>query len=94
MKKTLYYGWFIAMIAFATMAVSYALRYSYTVFFVALYEEFGWSRASTAAAFSFTMLVYGFMNPLTGTILDRYGPRKLFPAGAIVLALGYWEAAR
>lgn len=88
MKKTLYYGWIIALIAFATMAVSYALRYSYTVFFVALYEEFGWSRASTATAFSITMVVYAIMNPLTGAALDRYGPRKLFPAGAVVLGLG------
>ena len=35
-----------------TLAIASGLYFSFPIFFVALFEEFGWSRGATAAAFS------------------------------------------
>lgn len=86
--QKIFYGWTIVAIAFISMAVAYALRYSFSVFSVALEEEFGWSRAGIHMAFSIVISVYGFTSPITGTLFDRYGPRVIFPVGAAFLALG------
>lgn len=87
-KRTFFYGWIIVAIAFISLAVAYALRYSFTVLSVAIEEEFGWSRAGIHFAFSIIIAVYGFSGPVTGALLDRYGPRKLFPGGALLLGVG------
>lgn len=84
----IFYGWVIVAVAFISMAIAYALRYSLSVFSVALEEEFGWSRAAIHTAFSVLIFVYGFTCPITGTLFDRYGPRVIFPVGAAFLTLG------
>jgi len=45
-KVKFYYGWVIVAIAFISMAIAYPLRYSFSVFSVAMENEFAWSRAS------------------------------------------------
>ena len=87
-KSSLYYGWVIVGISFAAMAVAYGVRNSFCVFYVAILKEFGWSRASTAGIFSINILVYGVSSPLAGSLVDRFGPRKVLSIGVILLALG------
>ncbi|MBI1987576.1 MAG: MFS transporter [Nitrospinae bacterium] len=84
----IFYGWVIVAVAFISMAIAYALRYSFSVFSVALEEEFGWSRAGIHMAFSIVISVYGFTSPISGSLFDRYGPRIVFPAGAAFLFVG------
>ena len=87
-KSSLYYGWVIVAIAFAAMAVAYGVRNSFSVFYVAILKEFGWSRASTAVIFSINVIVYGVSSPFAGSLVDRFGPRKVLSIGVILLALG------
>jgi MFS family permease len=70
------------------MAVNYGTRYSFTLFYEAMLKDLGWSRASIAGAFSLAMLIYGIFSPFTGGLMDRFGPRRLFPAAALILVLG------
>lgn len=87
MNNRLYYGWVLAFVAFTTILVAYGVRYSFSVFYVELLKEFGWSRAATASIQSLNILVYGFTGPFAGFLLNRYG-RKVLPIGAIALGLG------
>ena len=87
-KSPLYYGWLIVAVAFISLAIVYALRYSFTVLSVAIEEEFAWGRSNIHLAFSIMITTYGFSGPVTGALLDKYGPRKLFPAGALFIGLG------
>ncbi len=64
------------------------MRYSFSVFYKAILDEFGWSRADTAAAFSVSLMVYGFSSPFVGTLVDRLGPRKVLLFGMSLLTLG------
>lgn len=86
--RKFFYGWVIVGVSFITIATTYATRYSFTLFYVAMLQDLGWSRASLAGAFSLAMLIYGIFSPFIGGLMDRFGPRRLFPIAALVLALG------
>ncbi len=69
-------------------ALGYGARYSFSVLFPALLEEFDWPRDTTAAMLSVHILVYGFVAPVTGHFVDRIGPRKTMVFGTTLLSLG------
>lgn len=88
-KNTLfYYGWIIVAVSFLTLFFSIGIRVSFGVYYVAILDEFSWSRASTALAFSIAMCVHAFFAPVSGYLIDRFSPRRLFPVGAAFLATG------
>jgi MFS family permease len=68
-----------------TLAIASGLYFAFPIFFVALLEEFGWSRGATAAAFSISSIVQGVLSPLVGILVDRWGPRPVMLAGACLL---------
>src|SRR5512133_1675853 len=85
---TFYYGWVIVAVTFVCFAIGYTSYHSFSIFYVAILEEFGWSRGSTAVAFSCFMIVYGLTAPFAGGLVDRFGPRRIMPLGAIILGIG------
>ena len=68
-----------------TLAIASGLYFSFPIFFVALLEEFGWSRGATAVAFSISSIVQGMLSPVVGTLVDRVGPRRVMLGGACLL---------
>ena len=89
-----YYGWVIVGSVFAVFAFSYGVYYGFAVFYVALLQDFGWSRASTAGVFSVYVTIIGLGGLVGGPLLDRFGPSKVMPAGGILLALGLVATSR
>src|SRR5207237_2200395 len=80
-----FYGWIVVGGAFLVLFVAYGAQYSFGVFFGALLEEFGWSRASLSGAFSlyaFGYCVFGFP---AGRLTDVWGPRVVIAAGGLFL---------
>ena len=67
------------------MAVGYALRNTFSVFYPVLVEDFGWERGNTALMFSINILVYGLAAPLAGGLVDRFNPRVVFTVGACIM---------
>jgi MFS family permease len=70
-----------------TLGITFGLMFSFSVFLVPLLEEFGWSRGLAAGAFSLSAVVQGVLSPLIGTLVDRFGPRRLILGGAAVLGV-------
>ena len=85
-KPLFFYGWIIVLIGFITLGVAFGVWYSYSVFIIAVIKEFGWSRAAASSIFSIFIFAQALMNLVTGYLQDRYGPRIVIPAGALVLA--------
>lgn len=85
--KRFYYGWYVAGVSFLGIFFSLGIRYTFSIYFVAIISDMGWSRAQTAGAFSLILFVHAVLSPFTGFVVDRFGPRKLFPIGAGILGL-------
>jgi MFS family permease len=81
-------GWIIVATTFMSLVVLYGTWYSYSVFLVALFREFGWKRSVVAGAFSVFVLVHGLCAPGVGWLLQVAGPRRPILAGACVMGLG------
>jgi MFS family permease len=77
--------WIVVGSIWITLAIASGLYFSFPIFFVALFEEFGWSRGATAAAFSISSVVQGLLSPVVGMLVDRFGPRRVMLGGALVL---------
>lgn len=69
------------------MAMSSGVWYSASVFFVALIQDFQSDYAFTAGIFSVFTVLYGLWGILTGSLLDRFGPRRVILAGGVLLPL-------
>ncbi len=89
-----YYGWVIVGVSFFTLFFSLGIRCSFGVFYVAILQEYGWGRGETAGAFSLAMVIHALFAMVTGGLIDRFGPRTLFPLGATFLAMGLAAASR
>lgn len=83
-----YYGWVIVALSFLTLAFHVMSRFSFSIFYVAMLEEYGWSRGLLAGAYSLGMFTYALASPFMGVALDRVGPRRLFPLASAVLGGG------
>ena len=83
-----YYGWVIVGLTFFTMAAGGSIVGTFPVFYVAFLEEFGWSRADTALAFSFSMATFAVSAGFIGAMVDRWGPRVIIPTGITILGVG------
>src|SRR6266436_2827153 len=89
-----YYGWVIVALGFCTMLLVQGSFASSGVLFAALTEEYGWSRATLSLPFSIALVGYAALTWLSGRLFDRYGPRRLFPCGALCLGLGLITTAQ
>ncbi len=83
-----YYGWIIVAVALISMAFWMGIRTSFSVFYVALLEDFPWSRGGSAGVQSMALITYTFMAPLVGGLIDRFGPRRVIAPGILILAVG------
>ena len=83
-----FYGWIIVMVALVSMAFWIGIRTSFSVFYVALLEEFSWSRGDSAGAQSLALITYTVLAPLVGWLIDRFGPRRVIVPGILVLVIG------
>jgi MFS family permease len=88
LRTRFFYGWVIVGLSMVSMAFWFGIRTTFSIFFVALIDDFHWGRAEAAGAQSIAMFVYMVMSPIIGTLVDRIGPRKVILPGIILTGLG------
>ncbi|MGQ4809421.1 L-lactate transporter [Candidatus Entotheonellaceae bacterium PAL068K] len=92
-KPRLYYGWIVVAIGSITMMLIMGTFFSSGVLFAAITKEYGWSRATASLPFSLALVCYATTAWVAGWLFDRYGPRRLFPLGALCMGLGLIASA-
>jgi sugar phosphate permease len=79
-----FYGWFIVGILFFISLIDGGFTYIFSAFLKPLSQEFGWTRAETAGAFSLYLLGAGLSLPFWGWLADRHGVRIVFILSALI----------
>lgn len=90
----LFYGWVIVGVSTLVFALVRGVNDAFGVFFVAIVEEFGWSRAAVAGIFSCARLTEGAVSIGVGILSDRFGLRRIVPLSAVIATLGLLLASR
>jgi OFA family oxalate/formate antiporter-like MFS transporter len=86
----LFYGWWVVLgsagIIFLTGGTFF---YGFGTLITPISDEFGWSRALIAGAFSLRTELGGVWAPVVGYLVDRVGPRRLLLAGVFLVGTGF-----
>ncbi|MDQ8700387.1 MFS transporter [Hyphomicrobium sp. LHD-15] len=75
----------LGLVQLVSWGVSY---YLIGVFGDAIAADLGWSQTTVHAGFSAALLVMGLSSPLAGSLIDRYGGRRVMMIGAALNAAG------
>lgn len=88
-------GWYIVGAAAGVQFLASMLwMQSYGAYVVLLQQDFGWSKALVAGAFSLTRIESGILGPLQGWLVDRYGPRAVLRVGMVIFGVGFIAFSR
>ncbi|MDP3878845.1 MAG: MFS transporter [Dehalococcoidales bacterium] len=86
----IFFGWWIVLSSCVINALNRGfLNQGFTVYFLPLQAEFGWSRALLSTGYSLGHVESGILDPFQGWISDRFGPRRVILIGVILLGGGF-----
>ena len=83
-----YYGWVVLTLSFLTTLTAAGIRAAPTVLIHPFEREFGWNRATISSAISINLLLFGVAAPISGWLLDRFGPRRVMMGSLSLLIVG------
>ena len=84
-----FYGWWIVAATVAGLMVCNGpVIYSMTVFIPPLIDEFGWGRGDISLALTFHLLANAIVMPIAGTLVDRFGARRVLTPTILAWGLG------
>ncbi len=83
-----HYAWVIVGITFLALLVAAGVRAAPGILIKPLEAEFGWDRASISLAVAISILTFGLGGPLSGSLVDRFGPRRVMLGGLLVVGVG------
>jgi MFS family permease len=89
MAPRFFYGYIILALCFINMVVMRGVNGSFSVYYLALLENFGWSHSDGASIASVNFLVYALAAPFVGFSFDHFGPRVLMPLGGALVGIGF-----
>ena len=88
-RPRLFYGWYIVGAAFlANISCAFFLSSTLSVLLKPITTDLGVSRGVFSLLRSGEHLLYALMAPWVGSLLDRYGPRGMMVAGALLSTAG------
>ena len=73
----LHYRWVILAVTSLAVLMAAGVTAVPAVLIHPLEVEFGWDRAATALAVSINVLLYGLAGPFAGSLMLRFGPRRV-----------------
>src|SRR5205823_3167909 len=87
-RSRVHYGWIVVAVAFLCSLAAAGVRSSPVVYIVPLGNEFGWSRGSLATVVALNLGLFGLAAPISGRLIDRFGPRVVMMCSLSLLATG------
>lgn len=88
--KTIFYGWIIVAAGYGIFLLGGGLLFhAFGAYVTLLEDEFGWTRTELSIAFSMQRVETGFLGPIQGWMVDRYGPRRVMVVGLALFGLSF-----
>lgn len=84
----IHYAWVIVAVTFLALLASSGVRAAPAVLIVPFEAEFGWDRGSISLAAAVSLITYGLGAPLGGSLVGRFGTRRVMLAGLVLIAAG------
>jgi len=88
LKRPIHYGWLVVAVSFVTISLVSPIGTTFQLFYQALKDQYHWSHAGISGIYGLHQFLNGAISPLVGWLLDRYGPRRTMPIGALILGVG------
>lgn len=89
-RPTVFYGyWIVAATFLAAFVFAGCGFYAFSLFVTPLEAEFLWTRREVMTALTIYFIVSGASGPPVGRMVDRFGPRMVMVAGAVVAGAGF-----
>jgi MFS family permease len=92
--ERLYYGWVVVGVTALALLVSAGVRSAPGVFLTSIETDLHLSLAAISFAVSIGLLLFGFVGPLTGWLVDRFGPRVVLLGGIALIGASMAISAR
>ncbi len=83
-----HYAWVVVAVTFLALLVASSVRAAPGILITPLEKEFGWDRAAISAAIAMSILTFGLGGPISGALVNRFGPRKVILFGCVSIAVG------
>ena len=83
-----FYPWLVVVACFGLTLTLGETFWSFGVFFKPLEQEFGWSRAAVSSIFTAFLLGYAVSVVASGRAADRYNPKPVLLASAVLIGAG------
>jgi len=80
-----FYGWTVVAVTAVTLFFSASIRSAPGVFLLPLESDTGWSRSAISLAISIGLIMLGIAGPLSGWLMDRFGPKRITVAGLVIV---------
>lgn len=85
-----HYAYVIAAVTFFALLASAGVRNAPAVIIKPLEAEFGWSRSAISLAIAVSLLWFGVGAPLGGTLVEKFGPKRVFLGALFTIQIGLW----
>ena len=88
MARRVPYAFLIVVVTFLVLLAAAGVRAAPAVLIRPLEAEFGWDRASISLAIAVSILAFGLGAPLSGGLIDRFGPKRVMLGGLVIIVGG------
>ena len=94
-EPRIFYGWYIIAVGVVGAIIASGTSQLFmSIMLKPITEEFGWSRSAATGAITAGTVMAGLLSFPFGKIVDRYGPRALTAAGALMIAGAYYAISQ
>ena len=88
--RGVFYGWWIVAAGGVVQGYASATFWrGFAAFFGPIVDTFGWSSGATAGAMSLQRTEGGMISPFVGTIINRFGPRRVMAVGIAITGTSF-----